>query len=563
MIGLGSASDHENVLAALAKSQAIIEFDLQGNILRANENFCKTLGYSEAEIVGKHHRIFCEKSLTDSHAYTDFWKRLSSGAFDSGAYKRIDKQGREIWIQASYNPVCRRGKPYKIVKFAADITAAKEKAVEDAGKLEAISRSQAIIEFRPTGEIITANANFCSAMGYALSEIVGKHHRIFCRPDYAATADYAAFWQRLAEGGFEANEFVRVAKNGREIWIQAAYNPILDASGRVTKVVKFATDVTERMTAINQVNKGLAALSDGDLTVVLDRPFVPSMEELRDNFNGSIAKLNATMRNFGELSVGIAEGSSEISGAADSFSRRTEQQAASLEQAAAALDQITMTVSDTSERARLAGALVSTTRDGAQASGEIMDKAVAAMGEIEQSSREISSILGVIDDIAFQTNLLALNAGVEAARAGEAGKGFAVVAQEVRELAQRAATAAKEIKTLISTSDKLVGRGVDLVGRTGLALKQIVDQVGDIDRNIMAIVDAAQEQSVALKEISSSVNAMDQATQQNAAMAEETTAASAAQATQAALLREQLTQFRCDSGRTTQPGHGRIGSYAA
>lgn len=557
MLGLGPTSDFANILEALSKSQAIIEFDLQGNILKANHNFCMALGYTEAEVIGKHHRIFCEKAVASSPSYAEFWKRLGSGAFDAGTYKRIDRHGREIWIQATYNPVCRRGKPYKVVRFAADITLAKEKAVEDAGKLEAISRSQAIIEFKPTGEIITANENFCNAMGYSLGEIVGKHHRIFCRPEYTATSDYAVFWQNLAEGKFAANEFVRVAKNGKEIWIQAAYNPILDASGRVIKVVKFATDVTERMEAIAQVNAGLAALSEGDLTVLLDQPFVPSMEKLRTNFNGSIAKLNATMRNFGELSMGIAEGSSEISGAASSFSRRTEQQAASLEETAAALDEITLTVSDTSERAREAGALVSATKDGAEASGKVMDKAIAAMGSIEQSSREISSILGVIDDIAFQTNLLALNAGVEAARAGEAGKGFAVVAQEVRELAQRAATAAKEIKNLISASDNLVGNGVDLVGRTGIALKQIVDQVADIDRNIVAIVEAAREQSVALKEISSSVNAMDQATQQNAAMAEETTAASAAQAQQAALLREQLAQFRCDrNSRTRTPGTG-------
>lgn len=559
MLGLGSRADEANILASISKSQAIIEFDLRGNILNANDNFCGALGYSLAEIVGRHHSMLCDKELVASPAYAEFWKRLAGGTFDAGTYRRIAKSGRSIWIQATYNPVCRNGKPYKVVKFATDVTAAKEQAVEDAGKLEAISHSQAIIEFTPNGEILTANENFCSAMGYSLDEIVGRHHRIFCRPDYAATAEYAAFWQRLAGGRFEANEFVRIAKGGNEIWIQAAYNPILDSSGRVTRVVKFATDVTARMGAINQVSVALGALSEGDLTVMLDRPFVPTMEELRGNFNESVTQLNATMRNLGEFSVAIAEGSSEISGAADSFSRRTEQQAASLEQTAAALDEITMTVTDTSSRAQEAGKLVSATRSDAEASALVMDKAVAAMGEIEKSSREISNILGVIDDIAFQTNLLALNAGVEAARAGEAGKGFAVVAQEVRELAQRAASAAKDIKTLISTSDRLVGKGVDLVGHTGTALQQIVGRVADIDRNILAIADAAREQSVALKEISSSVNAMDQATQQNAAMAEETTAASVAQAKQAALLREQLAQFRCDtpSARSRETGNGR------
>ncbi len=547
----GFGSDQANIVASISKSQAIIEFDLTGKILTANENFCTTLGYRLAEMVGKHHSMFCDEEMVSSPAYDAFWRNLQNGTFDAGTYKRISKSGREIWIQASYNPVFRRGRPYKVVKIATDITAAREQAAEDAGKLAALSRSQAIIEFTPSGEIITANENFCTAMGYALEEIVGKHHRIFCRRDYAQSADYEAFWQRLADGHFEANEFVRIARDGSEVWIQAAYNPIRDASGRVTKVMKFATDVTERMSAIGEINKALAGLAEGDLAVTLPRPFVPSMEGLRDNFNGSISKLNDTMRKLGSFSVAIAEGSSEISSAADSFSRRTEQQAASLEQTAAALDEITMTVTDTSRRAEDAGKLVSATANDAEASGHVMEKAITAMGEIETSSREISSILGVIDDIAFQTNLLALNAGVEAARAGEAGKGFAVVAQEVRELAQRAATAAREIKTLISTSDKLVSNGVDIVSRTGTALKQIVEQVAEMDRNISAIAEAAREQSVALKEVAASVNSMDQATQQNAAMAEETTAASAAQAKQAALLREQLAQFRCDTATTS------------
>ncbi|HEX5932781.1 MAG TPA: methyl-accepting chemotaxis protein, partial [Pseudorhizobium sp.] len=301
------------------------------------------------------------------------------------------------------------------------------------------------------------------------------------------------------------------------------------------------------------VNSGLEALAGGDLRRPLNEPFVPSMEGLRANFNSALARLDETMRHIGESAVAIAEGSGEISGTTDSFSKRTEQQAASLEETAAALEQITTTVGDSSVRAVEAGKLVARTKDGAQASGVIVGKAVAAMGEIEKSSQEISKILGVIDDIAFQTNLLALNAGVEAARAGEAGKGFAVVAQEVRELAQRAASAAKDIKTLITSSNELVRNGVELVGETGAALKAIVSQVDDIDANVCSIVEAAREQSAGLKEINVAVNAMDQATQQNAAMAEETTAACSALARQAAMLREQLASFRCSSGAHPAP----------
>ncbi len=193
MLGLGAFGDANSVLAAISRSQAVIEFDLAGNILSANVNFCNALGYRLDEIVGRHHSMFCDAATVASAEYKSFWTRLSGGAFDAGSYRRVAKGGREIWIQASYNPVPRNGRPYEVVKLAADITAAREKAVEGAGKLEAISRSQAVIEFTPAGEIITANENFCATLGYSLADIVGKHHRIFCKPNYAASPDYQTF----------------------------------------------------------------------------------------------------------------------------------------------------------------------------------------------------------------------------------------------------------------------------------------------------------------------------------------------------------------------------------
>ncbi|ARQ60203.1 UNVERIFIED_ORG: methyl-accepting chemotaxis protein [Rhizobium etli] len=547
----GLSSDSKYILDAISKSQAIIEFDLSGNILTANENFCSALGYRLNEIVSKHHSMFCEPAYAATAEYRAFWARLGRGEYDAGAYKRLAKGNRQIWIQASYNPVSKGGKPFKVVKFAADITAAKKQAVEDSGKLEAISRSQAVIEFTPKGEILTANENFCRAMGYSLAEITGKHHSMFCDPAYIRTEDYGSFWRRLANGEFIANEFVRFGKGGREIWIQAAYNPIVDADCKVYKVVKFATDVTERMSAISLLGSALRQLSEGDLMRTVDTPFVPSMEQLRHDFNTAVTGLAETMKTIGENGSTIAAGSREIGESADSFSKRTEQQAASIEETAAALEQITTTVNDSSRRAEEAGRLVAMTKQGAEQSGVVVRNAVAAMDQIEQSSREITNIIGVIDDIAFQTNLLALNAGVEAARAGEAGKGFAVVAQEVRELAQRSANAAKEIKALINTSSDLVKNGVGLVGQTGKALEEIVTQVGDIDGNVVAIVEASREQATGLKEINQAVNTLDQATQQNAAMVEESTAASHSLAREAETLRILLTRFRL-------PGQPRI-----
>lgn len=538
------SSDASRILSAVSKSQAIIEFDLQGKVLTANENFCRALGYELKEIVGNHHRMFCDSSYVTTPAYHDFWARLGRGEYDAGTYKRLGKDNREIWIQASYNPVFRNGKPAKVVKFATDVTEAKKKAIDDAGKLQALSRSQAVIEFLPTGEILTANENFCSAMGYALSEIVGKHHSIFCDPAYARTEEYKRFWQRLAQGEFIANEFVRYGKGGKEIWIQAAYNPIVDADGRVYKVVKFATDVTSRMSAISELAGALRSLSEGDLTKMLERPFVPSMEQLRHDFNATIEKLSETLTTVGHNASAIAAGSRELGDSAEAFSRRTEQQAASVEETAAALEEITTTVADSSQRAEEAGRLVAETKRGAEESGTVVRNAVAAMDQIEKSSREITNIIGVIDDIAFQTNLLALNAGVEAARAGEAGKGFAVVAQEVRELAQRSASAAKEIKALIMTSSQHVKNGVGLVGQTGKALEEIVTQVADINTNVAAIVKASKEQTIGLREINSAINSLDQTTQQNAAMVEESTAASLRLANEADTLHTLLAQFR-------------------
>ena len=552
---LGLSPNSKYVLNAISKSQAIIEFDLTGAILTANENFCKALGYDLNEIAGKHHSMFCEPAYAATASYRDFWARLGRGEYDAGAYKRLAKGGREIWIQASYNPVFKHGKPFKVVKIASDITEAKKRAVEDAGKLEAISRSQAVIEFTPAGDILTANENFCNGLGYSLSEIVGKHHSMFCDPAYARSDEYKQFWPRLAKGEFIANEFVRYGKGGKEIWIQAAYNPIADADGRIYKVIKFATDVTQRMSAISLLGTALRQLSEGDLTRTLDTAFVPSMEQLRHDFNATIDKLSRTMKTIGENATAIADSSREIGSSADSFSKRTEQQAASVEETAAALEEITTTVNDSSQRADEAGRLVGQTKHSAEQSGTVVRKAVSAMDQIEQSSREITNIIGVIDDIAFQTNLLALNAGVEAARAGEAGKGFAVVAQEVRELAQRSARAAKEIKALINTSSELVKNGVELVGQTGRALEEIVVQVASINSNVAAIVEGSREQATGLKEINQAVNTLDQATQQNAAMVEESTAASQNLAAEADALRTLVSQFQLPGGNIAATRH--------
>ncbi|MDR3509913.1 MAG: methyl-accepting chemotaxis protein, partial [Caulobacteraceae bacterium] len=282
----------------------------------------------------------------------------------------------------------------------------------------------------------------------------------------------------------------------------------------------------EQNEVVTALATGLERLSKGDLTYRLRSSFAPAYRKLQDDFNAAMEQLQQTMSVIIENADGIRSGSDEITQASDDLSRRTEHQAATLEQTAAALDEITATVRKTAGSAQDAHRLVSEAEQDAEQSHQVVGDAIAAMGEIEGSSREITKIVGIIDEIAFQTNLLALNAGVEAARAGEAGRGFAVVAQEVRALAQRSAGAAKEINTLISASTRQVGGGAQLVGRTGEALKRIVDRVKQINELVAQIAASAQEEAGGLHEVNTAVNQMDQVTQQNAAMVEQTTAAS-------------------------------------
>ncbi len=423
-----------------------------------------------------------------------------------------------------------------------------EQAIENGCKLEAISRAQAVIEFTLKGDILTANENFLKTLGYQLSEIQGKHHSMFCEPSFSNSEDYRQFWAKLAGGELVSDEFMRIGKRGRKVYIQASYNPIIDVNGKVFKVVKFATDVTARVHNVDQLASALQALSAGDLTQTIATPFLPTLEKLRSDFNETSSKLRGTLQTISQNASTIAAASREIQSASNDLSKRTEQQAASVEETAAALEEITTTVSDSSHRAHEAGQLVRETKENAEHSGNVVGQAVDAMGKIEKSAGEIASIIGVIDEIAFQTNLLALNAGVEAARAGDAGKGFAVVAQEVRELAQRSAKAAKEIKELINTSNEHVKRGVSLVGNTGKALQEIVTQVVQVDGNVGAIVEASREQATGLKEINTAVNTMDQGTQQNAAMVEEMTAAAQSLAKEAGKLFELLGQFNIGAG---------------
>jgi len=461
---------------------AVIEFDLEGRILHANPAFLAATGYTLAEIVGQHHRLFVAPEDAAAPAYANFWARLREGHADQGQYRRFGKSGRELWLEATYNPVKDpSGRPFKVVKFATDISAQKRKDVEFANQMAAVDRAQAIIEFELDGTILKANHNFLAATGYRLEEILGKHHRMFLRPEERDSAEYRDFWPALARGEAQVGRFRRVGRSGHSIWLEASYNVLTGADGKPYKVVKFATDITPA--------------------------------------------INTMMGEISEFATLIGTASSEIAAGNEDLARRTEAQAANLEETAAAMEELTSTVKANAASAAEARQLAGTVASEASGADHVVHDVMASMAEIEASSRKIADIIGLIDGIAFQTNILALNAAVEAARAGEQGRGFAVVASEVRALAQRSAVAAKEIKGLIEQATTSVHEGSNRARHAGEVMAVIVGQVQTVSSLMQDIASATIEQATGIEQVSTTVVQMDKTTQQNAALVEEAAAA--------------------------------------
>ncbi|WP_232846631.1 methyl-accepting chemotaxis protein [Devosia beringensis] len=533
----------------------MIEFSLDGTIMTANGNFLSAMGYELAEIQGKHHSIFVEPDYARSAEYKEFWSRLGRGEFDAAEYKRIGKGGKEVWIQASYNPVLdAAGKPVKVIKIATDVTGQKLVNADRTGQLAAISKSQAIIEFDLNGTILTANANFCAALGYRQDEIVGQHHRIFVRPEEAAASEYREFWSKLGRGEFQAAEYLRIGKGGKEVWIQASYNPIMDMNGRPYKVVKFATDITARKAAVTMIGAGLARLAEGDLTVRIDTQLVGELDDVRRAFNDTVEKFAGIVSQLRDTSSILKTATGEILSGANDLAERTTRQAAAIEETSAAMEQIAGTVQENATRSEEASQTSHAVSEAAASTGEVMSEANLAMERISLSSSKISNIIGMIDDIAFQTNLLALNASVEAARAGDAGKGFAVVAVEVRRLAQSAASASADVKVLVEQSATEVATGSKLVSNAAAKLNAMVESVQQSSSLIAQIASATQEQSTAIGEVTTAVREMDEMTQHNAALVEEMNAALEQTETQARELDEIVEVFVVDdSVRVTRP----------
>ena len=545
-------ADFRGQIAAIHRAQAVIEFEMNGNIRDVNENFARLMGYTREEVIGKHHSMFAEPAVAASPAYRDFWAKLNRGEHDIGTYKRIAKGGREVWIQASYNPIPDvNGKPFKVVKYASDVTEQMVRNADFTGQLEAINASQAVIEFDMNGTVRRINDNFARTMGYSSAEVVGKHHSLFAEPAYAASAEYRAFWSKLNRGEFESGTFMRLGKGGREVWMTASYSPIKDANGKAFKVVKFATDVTvatqaaqQLQVAVAQTQEAVKYAIDGDLTHRI--PMEGKTGDLEALCRGINSMLDSTTDLVKRVKASTSEvqtGAEEISKGNTNLSQRTEEQASSLEETASSMEEMTSTVKQTADNAGQANQLAMAARQQAEKGGAVVSSAVTAMSGINAASKKIADIIGVIDEIAFQTNLLALNAAVEAARAGEQGRGFAVVATEVRNLAGRSATAAKEIKALIQDSVAKVDEGSKLVDESGKTLEEIVTAVKKVTDIVAEIAAASREQSSGIEQVNKAVMQMDETTQQNAALVEQAAAASQAIVEQAQALNAMVARY--------------------
>jgi methyl-accepting chemotaxis protein len=450
------ADTNKQVLEALDHSQAIIEFTPDGTITKANARFLSAVDYDARDITGRHHSLFCSPETVQSEDYRVFWSDLRNGIFKEGEFKRLGRGGRVVWLQASYNPVRdRSGEVVRVVKFASDVTAAKMKSLDAAGKTAAIERAQAVIEFTPRGDILTANANFLAAMGYRLDEIAGRHHNMFCDGAYTASAEYRQFWDALAAGEFRSAEYRRIGKGGKDVYIQASYNPVFDDTGEVIKVVKFATDVTPQV--LQRLNN----------------------EKLSHEINAQLEGVIRQMVEATQMTSASSAASTETGAMVNSVAAASEELSASVRDISASMHQA---------------------KSGVEGVFRYAETAQSSADALNASALSMTGIVEVIQGIASQINLLALNATIESARAGEAGRGFAVVATEVKNLANQAARSTQTISQEIGTMQTVASEVVSTLALISTNMTSVLE-------NVSSIAGAIEQQNSVTAEISGNMQA--------------------------------------------------------
>ena len=503
----------DDLLSALSGGLMMATYDIDGRITAANDEFLSNLNYAAEELIGRSHDVLMDPDSKDETSDRRFWMEMRMGRSVRGVFRRLSGDNRPRWLQSTYVPVVTTRREVDcVILYCEDITESYLEQLDYRAKAQAIQRSQLTIEFDIDGTILSANDNFLAAMGYSAGEIIGKHHSIFVDPETVASAEYKDFWATLRAGQFQIAEYRRFGKGGREVWIQGSYTPVLDPSGKVSKIIKYAIDITER------VHLQEAATRQRETTSQLTEEVIACSTE------------------FSEGARVIAESSANLSDGASS-------QAASVEEITSAIDGLTQSIQtvtqSTSEAERQA---VDTSRMATEG-GQAVSDALSSMQLIEKSSEQISNIIQVISEIASQTNLLALNAAIEAARAGEHGLGFAVVADEVRKLAERSSEAAKEITTLISESSRRVAEGSSLSARAGDTLRTIVEAVDGTAAAITAISEQTNSQFENASEVLAGIKVISDTTDANAAASEELAASAEELTAQARTLQNLVAKY--------------------
>jgi methyl-accepting chemotaxis protein len=550
----------EAVVSAISKTMAVIEFDMQGIVLSANATFLSLMNYRLEEIQGKHHSLFVDEVTKRSKDYREFWAKLNEGRHHQAEYKRLGKGAREVWIQASYIPVQDvNGKFYNVVKIATDVTQQKLMAADYAGQIAAIGKSQAVIEFDMDGTIRTANDHFLAAMGYRLGEIQGQHHSIFVDQVTKGSKEYRDFWLKLNNGQYQQAEYKRLGKNGREVWIQASYNPILDLNSRPFKVVKYATDVTEHVQAKIDLQQKVELILDvvrsatqGDLTKDIAVRGPDAIGQLGDGLGFFFTSLRHSMRHILQNAGSVGKSAQALKALSNSIAAEAANAAGQAEDASNTgrevianggdemLASIRLIAGSSAESARVA-------RQAVTAAGN----AKHIVSDLGESSTKIGAVIKVITSIAEQTNLLALNATIEAARAGEAGRGFAVVAHEVKELAKATARATGEIGQKIDAIQHSTKNAVLAIGE----IDSVIHQIDDISVSIACAIEeqtattnhmgqSVKEASSGATEIANSIASVAKTAQNATLAANQTQNAANALASMASQLQTLLAQFK-------------------